>query len=249
MPISVTCPECNATYRVGDEAAGKAVKCKKCGARVPVPATGEGEPAEAAAGGDAAGGDEGERKRPAKAQGGSNKKVVIIIASIVAAFCCVCTGVGGGVAYYVITTGKAAAEKVLAEKGITIVKDKDFVVEGKKGVTASGPTILEKGDVLTSKDPAFNGKPAKTFKVKLEAGKEYIIDMKATRKGAIGHDPYLILLDPKGKELARDDDSGGGLDAQIAFTPPATDEYTIQATSLGPVPPDGLSFRLTVKQK
>lgn len=33
MPISVTCPECEATYRVPDEAAGKAIKCKKCGAR------------------------------------------------------------------------------------------------------------------------------------------------------------------------------------------------------------------------
>ena len=38
MPMSVKCPECEASYKVADEAVGKAIKCKKCGAKVPVPA-------------------------------------------------------------------------------------------------------------------------------------------------------------------------------------------------------------------
>jgi predicted Zn finger-like uncharacterized protein len=37
MPISVSCRECEASYRVPDDAAGKAIKCRKCGARIAVP--------------------------------------------------------------------------------------------------------------------------------------------------------------------------------------------------------------------
>ena len=38
MPIAISCPECASGYRVPDTAAGEAIKCKKCGARVPVAA-------------------------------------------------------------------------------------------------------------------------------------------------------------------------------------------------------------------
>jgi predicted Zn finger-like uncharacterized protein len=240
MPIPVTCPECNATYRVADEAAGKAVKCKKCGARVPVPEAGEAEPAGATASSDDGGG-----SRPAKKQGGGSNKVVIIVASILVAFCCVCTVGGGGVGYYLYTTGKQAVEQGFKD----LVKQDKIIIGGKdKGVVASGPTVLDKQDTLTTKDPAYNGKPAKAYKVKLEAGKEYIIDMKATGKG-FTDDPYLFLLDATGKELAHDDDSGGGLNAQIRFTPPAAAEYTIQATCNIGIPPTGMPYHLTVKVK
>lgn len=37
MPISLTCPKCGAALRVGDQLAGKQVKCPKCSAIVPVP--------------------------------------------------------------------------------------------------------------------------------------------------------------------------------------------------------------------
>lgn len=37
MPISVTCEECNKTYRVKDELAGKRIKCKECGAPISIP--------------------------------------------------------------------------------------------------------------------------------------------------------------------------------------------------------------------
>ena len=45
MPIAVSCPECSSGYRVPDTAAGKAIKCKKCGTRVPVAAGRNGTPA------------------------------------------------------------------------------------------------------------------------------------------------------------------------------------------------------------
>ena len=74
MPISVSCPECESAYRVPDSAAGKAIKCKKCGARVPVPADGggEGEEGEAAAGKDAG-----------KKKGGMGKILAIVGAVVV----------------------------------------------------------------------------------------------------------------------------------------------------------------------
>jgi serine/threonine protein kinase len=115
---------------------------------------------------------------------------------------------------------------------------------------AAGPLVFEKKDRLTQKDPKNQEqKPARTYKVQLEAGKTYVIDMKRN-KGA-GGDPYLILLDPQGKEVARDDDGGGNLDAQIRYSPAATGEYTIQATVLAAIsiPNNGMPFTLTVRQE
>ena len=40
MPIKVRCPDCSKVMGVPDKAAGRAVKCKGCGGRVPVPASG-----------------------------------------------------------------------------------------------------------------------------------------------------------------------------------------------------------------
>jgi hypothetical protein len=44
-------------------------------------------------------------------------------------------------------------------------------------------------------------------------------------------DAYLIVYDDLGKELARDDDSGGDLDAQIMFRAPYTGTYYLVATT------------------
>ncbi|MCP2732447.1 trypsin-like peptidase domain-containing protein [Limnofasciculus baicalensis] len=44
-------------------------------------------------------------------------------------------------------------------------------------------------------------------------------------------DPYLILLDPNGNDLAQDDDSGGGNNARIAITLPETGTYLLIANS------------------
>lgn len=41
MPIKVRCKECSTVLTVSDKAAGRAVKCKQCGGRVPVPAAGD----------------------------------------------------------------------------------------------------------------------------------------------------------------------------------------------------------------
>jgi uncharacterized RDD family membrane protein YckC len=57
MPIKVRCKECSTVLNVSDKAAGRAVKCKKCGARVSVPA----------AGGKAGGGEAGKKRKKKRA--------------------------------------------------------------------------------------------------------------------------------------------------------------------------------------
>ncbi|MCI0379652.1 MAG: hypothetical protein L0215_18750 [Gemmataceae bacterium] len=61
---------------------------------------------------------------------------------------------------------------------------------------------------------------------KLEAGKSYVIDMESKV-----FDTFLVLHDPKGKELMVDDDGGVGLNARLEYSPKETGIYTIIATS------------------
>jgi serine protease Do len=44
-------------------------------------------------------------------------------------------------------------------------------------------------------------------------------------------DPFLILLNPRGRDVAQDNDSGGGSSARIVATLPATGRYTVIANS------------------
>src|ERR1043165_3832355 len=46
-------------------------------------------------------------------------------------------------------------------------------------------------------------------------------------------DPYLRLVDPKGVQVAEDDDSGGSLNAQISYKAEDTGTFRIIATGFG----------------
>lgn len=95
---------------------------------------------------------------------------------------------------------------------------------------------------LTRDDPtdtALTDAPRKIVSVRLKAGQRYVIDLKSK-----DFDAFLRLENAQGKELARDDDSGGGLDARIRFVAPADGVYHIIATSLNRRPG---SFLLTVR--
>ena len=91
-----------------------------------------------------------------------------------------------------------------------------------------------------------NQNRAITYHVKLAQGKTYQIDMIAQAGGKL--DPYLRLIDPSGKEVAKDDDGGGGLnglDARITFQVTEAGTHQIVATSiLG-----GGRYLLTVQEK
>jgi predicted Zn finger-like uncharacterized protein len=235
--MSVKCPECDASYKVPDDATGKTIKCKKCGAKVPVPTAEDGDD-DVSDLGDKGDGNAKEKKK-------SSKTLLIVGIVAVVLTCCVCLPGGGGFGvYFFVIKPAAEAAKKLADDAAKKLADAE---KERKNKDEGGATIFTKNDTLTPKDPRVaDGRPAKTYKVKLEGGKRYIIDMKAISKG-VGHDPYLILLDPQNKVVAKDDDSGGGLDAQIRYTPPVTGEHTVQYTCFIGVPPEGIQFLLTVK--
>jgi hypothetical protein len=84
------------------------------------------------------------------------------------------------------------------------------------------------------------------YTFKMQAGSVYQIDH--VRTGTNFMDPYLRIEDENGTELARDDDSGGNLNARIIFTCPANGNYHIIATALG-APQAAASYTLTIQKK
>ncbi len=147
MPISVTCPDCSSSYRVADDAAGKAIKCKKCGVRVAVPAGADAEEETAVKAGPASNGDaeavgEGGGDATAKKKGGSGKLIAIIAGALIGA-CCVCSGISG-LGYwgftYVAGKGKDAIDQ--AHKQILDQQKKameDMQQNQNKGKQKGGP--------------------------------------------------------------------------------------------------------------
>jgi hypothetical protein len=121
-------------------------------------------------------------------------------------------------------------------------------------IPMSNKPLLKQEGKLTAADPAYENKNAfakrphhKAYKVTLEAGRFYIIDMVHKGKGGFGGiDPFLYLEDPAGKVEASDDDGGGFPDARIVFRPTKSGEYRIIATALG----DALGeYTLTVRRQ
>jgi hypothetical protein len=83
--------------------------------------------------------------------------------------------------------------------------------------------------------------PGKPFQVKLLGGKRYRIAMNSTDV-----DSVLTVKDAAGKQLAWDDDGGGGLNALIMFDPPQDGTYTVYALSLKGTGSFGLIVREAV---
>src|SRR5687768_10980210 len=85
-----------------------------------------------------------------------------------------------------------------------------FAAAGPK--SDSGPSRIEgrlkAGD---APDPVTKN-PRQVHAVTLRGDRSYSITLRSYDKGL---DPFLRLEDAAGKELARDDDGGGGLDAWI----------------------------------
>jgi hypothetical protein len=94
---------------------------------------------------------------------------------------------------------------------------------------AGGTTLLQVQGELTDKDERDKPAPncyCKVYPFQMQAGKKYQIDLKSKE-----FDAFLRLEDPSGKEVASDDDSGGGLDSRIIYTAPATGGYKIVAST------------------
>ena len=121
-----------------------------------------------------------------------------------------------------------AASMLVASSHATQAGDKD-----KKLSPAVGKITLKDGQgevkgKLDEKDPKDASRTemyCKIYTIKLEADKTYQFDCKSD------WDNWLRIEDAKGKELAEDDDSGGGTDARIIFECKTAGEYRVIVTS------------------
>jgi hypothetical protein len=88
------------------------------------------------------------------------------------------------------------------------------------------PGVLGANDM---RDPQTRG-PSRVYTVRLIQGRTYVIDLSSQQ-----FDSFLRLEDSAFRQVAQDDDGGGGvngLDARIIFRCPRTDNYRVIATSL-----------------
>jgi hypothetical protein len=93
------------------------------------------------------------------------------------------------------------------------------------------PKEFEVNDQLINadlKDKVLTESYCKTYTYKMTKGKVYQIDMITP-----AFDAFLRLENPKGEQVAADDDSGGMLNARIKYRAPETGDFTICAMSLG----------------
>ena len=115
--------------------------------------------------------------------------------------------------------GSGGADDV--SKKTTSVAPGGLLSVGSSGINLD--TFLSKADSEVKR----RGRPfAKIYDVKMLAGTTYIIDMTSDQ-----FDCFLHLEDLAGKELAHDDDGGGGLNSRIVYLPPTDGVYRIIATS------------------
>ena len=121
---------------------------------------------------------------------------------------------------------------------------KEQPVKQKVHEVGKGLSIDSELDEKDEKDPE-KGCFAKVFLVKMLKSKTYQIDMSSETEG---FDSWLRIEDVGKKQLADDDDSGGGLNARILFMPPEDGLYRIITTTYASSFETG-PFNLRIKEK
>jgi serine protease Do len=83
------------------------------------------------------------------------------------------------------------------------------------------------GDRLTQADAVLpDGSFYRMYQFQGRAGEVVTLEMQSTEL-----DAYLVLADPQGRQIAEDDDSGGGQNARITLRLPLTGTYTLYANA------------------
>jgi hypothetical protein len=115
-----------------------------------------------------------------------------------------------------------------------------------KNVDPKGGKVLDVG----VRGVRLNGALSKetksiTYRVKLEEGKSYVIEMQAANQDQL--DPFVEVHNAGGERLAHDDDGAGDLNSRLVFRAPASGVYTVVARSFNNF---GMGdFTLSVKQQ
>jgi hypothetical protein len=130
------------------------------------------------------------------------------------------TTYAGGFGAYTLTVKEVAA--IVGNKAVL-----GGPIPAAVKVVLTAERLLRK-ETLKSDDPRdpVIGHPAHVYELELDPSATYQVDLRSSQ-----FDSYLRILDAKDKELARDDDSGGNLNARILFKPPVKGPYRIIATS------------------
>lgn len=113
--------------------------------------------------------------------------------------------------------------------GNTAQKDKEPTQGGDKAAPEKEEFILRVDGKLTAADPKDKkgkGSHYKIHTVKLEEGTTYVIDMVSD-----DFDAFLRLEDRDGKQVAEDDDGGGGTNSRIVYDVTKANAYSIIVTS------------------
>ena len=118
-----------------------------------------------------------------------------------------------------------------------------FAVAAVVGLALVGTMVRAGGDELTvprrglkidgtveRDDPPGAPLPGKMYLVKMSAKKKYRIEMTAHDQKQL--DAFVIVQDLEGNVLAADDNSGGGRNARLVFSPPQEGTYKVFAAAV-----------------
>ncbi|MCI0377542.1 MAG: pre-peptidase C-terminal domain-containing protein [Gemmataceae bacterium] len=106
----------------------------------------------------------------------------------------------------------------------------DKVLEvGKDGIKIDGKVSTDDTKVTVRDGEKKATMPAKMFQVKMSGNMIYTIALNTDDNE---FDPFLIVQDKDGKQLAYDDDSGGKLNSLLKFSPPNEGTYKVFAGGL-----------------
>ncbi len=105
------------------------------------------------------------------------------------------------------------------------------VQAGRMGPLETLPTLQINAPKVTAsfsrRDETLpDGSYFQVYEFQGRAGQSIVIEMHSQQI-----DPYMVLFDPKGRQIADDDDSGGGKNALIRTTLPMTGTYTLYVNS------------------
>jgi hypothetical protein len=151
---------------------------------------------------------------------------------------------GGGVdAHLVYKPAKTGNFKVIVTAASDELGRFHLIVDqhGNVGTVGTGTEVVLMGGAATlsskllvndPRDTVKNESPARSFPIKMSAGKTYVIDMIGKGKTGVDFDPYLRLEDSAGKEVAANDDGGGNFNARITYACTKSGSFTIIATTV-----------------
>jgi hypothetical protein len=176
------------------------------------------------------------RRHPKKKGGLGTGGILLIVGGVLAFVCLIGIVVSAALVYMGATVAAKAVEDIQKDMNAGMVAP---VAPG------TGKVILNSQGRLMPNDPVKDFMHHKSFTIRLEKGKTYVIDMVSNEM-----DSFLRLYHPKGFMVASDDDGGDFQNARIRFRADESGNYEISASVFGGNPRlGGGAFALTVREE